>query len=63
MPTTGKLGVGPGSVFYCFDGGRIVEFRGQVDGIGLFLQVGATWPATTIPAFGAICARQRVAWL
>jgi steroid delta-isomerase-like uncharacterized protein len=42
MPATGKPVVAPGSVFYRIDGGRIVEFRGQVDVMGLFQQLGAT---------------------
>jgi steroid delta-isomerase-like uncharacterized protein len=41
LPPTGKAIVTPGSVFYRIDGGRIVEFRGQLDVAGLFQQLGA----------------------
>jgi steroid delta-isomerase-like uncharacterized protein len=40
LSPTGKPVVTPGSVFYRTDGGRIVEFRGQVDMMSLFQQLG-----------------------
>jgi steroid delta-isomerase-like uncharacterized protein len=41
IPPTGKRVEGPGSVFYRIAGGKIVEFRGQFDMMGLMQQLGA----------------------
>ena len=41
IPPTGKLVEVPGSVFYRIVGGKIVEFRGQFDMMGLMQQLGA----------------------
>jgi steroid delta-isomerase-like uncharacterized protein len=41
MPPTGKRVEVPGSVFYRIVGGKIVEFRGQLDMLGLMQQIGA----------------------
>ena len=41
IPPTGKRVEGPGSVFYRIVGGKIVEFRGQFDMMGLMQQLGA----------------------
>jgi steroid delta-isomerase-like uncharacterized protein len=40
IPPTGKSVAAPGSVFYRIVGGRIAEFRGQVDTMGLMRQLG-----------------------
>ena len=40
IPATGKAVAAPGSVFYRVAGGRIAEFRGQVDIMGLMRQLG-----------------------
>jgi predicted ester cyclase len=40
IPPTGKRVEGPGSVFYRIVGGKIVEFRGQFDMLGLMQQLG-----------------------
>ena len=40
IPPTGKRVEVPGSVFYRIVGGKIVEFRGQLDMIGLMQQLG-----------------------
>ena len=40
-PPTGKLVEAPGSVFYRILGGKIVEFRGQLDMMSLMQQLGA----------------------
>jgi steroid delta-isomerase-like uncharacterized protein len=40
IPPTGKSVEGPGSVFYRISGGKIVEFRGQFDMMGLMQQLG-----------------------
>jgi predicted ester cyclase len=41
IPPTGKRVEAPGSVFYRIVDGRIVEFRGQFDMMGLMQQLGA----------------------
>ncbi len=41
IPPTGKRVEVPGSVFYRIVGGRIVEFRGQLDMLGMMRQLGA----------------------
>ncbi len=41
IPPTGKRVEVPGSVFYRIVGGKIVEFRGQLDMMGLMQQLGA----------------------
>jgi predicted ester cyclase len=41
IPPTGKHVEGPGSVFYRIIGGKIVEFRGQFDMMGLMQQLDA----------------------
>jgi predicted ester cyclase len=41
IPPTGRRVEGPGSVFYRIAGGKIVEFRGQFDMMGLMQQLGA----------------------
>ncbi len=41
IPPTGKRVEVPGSVFYRIVGGKIVEFRGQLDMIGMMRQLGA----------------------
>jgi steroid delta-isomerase-like uncharacterized protein len=41
IPSTGKRVEVPGSVFYRIVGGKIVEFRGQADMLGLMQQIGA----------------------
>jgi len=41
IPPTGKRVEAPGSVFYRIAGGKIVEFRGQLDMMGLMHQLGA----------------------
>ncbi len=41
IPPTGKRVEVPGSVFYRIVGGKIVEFRGQLDMMGLMRQLGA----------------------
>ena len=38
---TGRQVIVPGVVFYRIAAGRIVEFRGQFDGVGLMQQIGA----------------------
>jgi predicted ester cyclase len=40
IPPTGKRVEVPGSVFYRIVGGKIVEFRGQFDMMGLMQQLG-----------------------
>jgi steroid delta-isomerase-like uncharacterized protein len=40
IPPTGKHVEAPGSVFYRIVGGKIVEFRGQLDMMGLMQQLG-----------------------
>ncbi len=40
IPPTGKRVEVPGSVFYRIAGGKIVEFRGQLDIMGLMQQLG-----------------------
>ena len=40
IPPTGKRIEAPGSVFYRIVGGRILEFRGQLDMLGLMQQLG-----------------------
>jgi steroid delta-isomerase-like uncharacterized protein len=40
IPPTGKRVEAPGSVFYRIAGGKIVEFRGQLDMMGLMQQLG-----------------------
>ena len=40
IPSTGKRVEVPGSVFYRIVGGKIVEFRGQLDMMGLMQQLG-----------------------
>jgi steroid delta-isomerase-like uncharacterized protein len=40
IPPTGKRVEGPGTVFYRIVGGKIVEFRGQFDMLGLMQQLG-----------------------
>jgi steroid delta-isomerase-like uncharacterized protein len=44
IPPTGKRVEGPGSVFYRISGGKIVEFRGQFDMMGLTQQLGVISP-------------------
>jgi predicted ester cyclase len=44
IPPTGKRVEGPGSVFYRISGGKIVEFRGQFDIMGLMQQLGVISP-------------------
>jgi steroid delta-isomerase-like uncharacterized protein len=44
IPPTGKRVEGPGSVFYRIAGGKIVEFRGQFDMMGLMQQLGVISP-------------------
>ena len=41
IPPTGKSVQAPGSVFYRITGGRIVEFRGQLDMMSLMQQLDA----------------------
>ena len=41
VPPTGKRVEAPGSVFYRIVGGKIVEFRGQLDMMSLLQQLGA----------------------
>ena len=41
IPPTGKRVEAPGSVFYRIVGGKIVEFRGQLDMMSLMRQLGA----------------------
>ena len=41
IPPTGERVETPGSVFYRIVGGKIVEFRGQLDMMGLMQQLGA----------------------
>jgi steroid delta-isomerase-like uncharacterized protein len=41
IPPTGKRVEAPGSVFYRIVGGKIVEFRGQLDMMSLMQQLGA----------------------
>ena len=41
IPPTGKRVEAPGSVFYRIVDGKIVEFRGQLDMLGLMQQLGA----------------------
>jgi steroid delta-isomerase-like uncharacterized protein len=41
IPATGKRVEAPGSVFYRIEGGKIVEFRGQLDMMSLMQQLGA----------------------
>ena len=41
IPATGKRVEVPGSVFYRIVGGKIVEFRGQLDMMSLMQQIGA----------------------
>ena len=41
LPPTGKRVEAPGSVFYRIVGGKIVEFRGQLDMMSLMQQLGA----------------------
>jgi steroid delta-isomerase-like uncharacterized protein len=41
IPPTGKRVEVPGSVFYRIIGGKIVEFRGQLDMMSLMQQIGA----------------------
>ena len=40
IPPTGKRVEAPGSVFYRVVGGKIVEFRGQLDMMGMMQQLG-----------------------
>ena len=40
IPPTGKRVEGPGTVFYRIVGGKIVEFRGQLDVMSLMQQLG-----------------------
>jgi predicted ester cyclase len=40
VPPTGKRVEAPGSVFYRIVGGKIVEFRGQLDVMSLMQQLG-----------------------
>jgi steroid delta-isomerase-like uncharacterized protein len=44
IPPTGKRVEGPGSVFYRIAGGKIVEFRGQLDMMGMMQQLGVISP-------------------
>jgi steroid delta-isomerase-like uncharacterized protein len=44
IPPTGKRVEVPGSVFYRIVGGKIVEFRGQLDMMGLMQQLGVVAP-------------------
>ena len=44
IPPTGKRVEVPGSVFYRIVGGKIVEFRGQLDMMSLMQQLGAIAP-------------------
>jgi predicted ester cyclase len=44
IPPTGKRVEAPGSVFYRITGGKIVEFRGQLDMMGLMQQLGVLSP-------------------
>ena len=44
IPPTGKRVEGPGSVFYRIAGGKIVEFRGQFDMMGMMQQLGVISP-------------------
>ena len=44
IPPTGKRVEGPGSVFYRIAGGKIVEFRGQLDMMGIMQQLGVISP-------------------
>ena len=44
IPPTGKRVEVPGSVFYRIVGGKIVEFRGQLDMMGLMQQLGTIPP-------------------
>jgi steroid delta-isomerase-like uncharacterized protein len=44
IPPTGKRVEAPGSVFYRIAGGKIVEFRGQLDMMGLMQQLGVLSP-------------------
>jgi steroid delta-isomerase-like uncharacterized protein len=49
IPPTGRQVTVPGVVFYRLDGGKIVEFRGSFDMLGLLQQLGAVPPATMAP--------------
>ena len=44
IPPTGKRVEAPGSVFYRIVGGKIVEFRGQLDMMSLMQQLGVIPP-------------------
>ncbi len=44
IPPTGKLVEAPGSVFYRIVGGKIVQFRGQLDMMSLMHQLGVIPP-------------------
>ena len=44
IPPTGKRVEAPGSVFYQIADGKIVEFRGQLDMMGLMQQLGVIAP-------------------
>ena len=44
IPPSGKRVEGPGTVFYRIVGGKIVEFRGQLDMMGLMQQLGTIPP-------------------
>ena len=50
IPPTGKRVEGPGSVFYRIGGGKIVEFRGQYDMMGLMQQLGVIAPPQQVEA-------------
>jgi steroid delta-isomerase-like uncharacterized protein len=44
IPPTGRRVEAPGSVFYRITGGKIVEFKGQLDMMGLMQQLGVISP-------------------
>jgi steroid delta-isomerase-like uncharacterized protein len=44
IPPTGRRVEAPGSVFYRIAGGKIVEFKGQLDMMGLMQQLGVISP-------------------
>ena len=50
IPPTGKRVEAPGSVFYRLVEGKIVEFRGQLDMMGLMQQLGAMPSAQQVEA-------------
>jgi predicted ester cyclase len=53
IPPTGKRVEAPGSVFYRIVGGKIMEFRGQLDMMGLMQQLDAEKaPSPTLGEYG-----------